>query len=108
MNLDSSRTPGPDCISVVVIKNCQLELSYILLELFNKCLKEFCFSDWWKVSLVVHVFKNDGKRSTAENYHPFSILSVVSEVFEKRVINKIVNHLTVVKKCAFFLIPVWF
>ena len=27
MNLDLSRASGPDCIPVVVLKNCELELS---------------------------------------------------------------------------------
>ena len=45
MNLDLSKTSGPDCVSVVVLKNCEPELSYILAELFNKCLKESCFPD---------------------------------------------------------------
>ena len=40
MNLDLSKPSVPDCIPVVVLKNCKLELSYILAELFNKCLKE--------------------------------------------------------------------
>ena len=31
MNLDLSKTSGPDCISVVVLKNCKPELSYILV-----------------------------------------------------------------------------
>ena len=57
MNLDLSKASGPDCIPVVVLKNCEPELSYILAELFNKCLKESCFPDCWKVSLVVLVFK---------------------------------------------------
>ena len=35
MNLDLSQAPGPDCIPVVVLKNCELERSYILAELFN-------------------------------------------------------------------------
>ena len=61
MNLDSSKTSGPDCIPVVVLKNCEPELSYILAELFNMCLKESCFPDCWKVSLVVPVFKNVGE-----------------------------------------------
>ena len=38
MNLDLSKASGPDCILVVVLKNCKPELSYILAELFNKCL----------------------------------------------------------------------
>ena len=45
MNLDLSKASGPDCIAVVVLKNCEPELSYILAELFNKCLKETCFPD---------------------------------------------------------------
>ena len=38
---DLSKTSGPDCIPVVVLKNCEPELSYILAKLFNMCLKEF-------------------------------------------------------------------
>ena len=42
---------------------------------------------------MVPVFKNVGKRSTAKNYCPVSLLSVVSKVFEKLVNNRIVDHL---------------
>ena len=56
MNLDSSKVSGPDCIPVVALKECESELSYILAELFNMYLKESCFPDCWKVSLVVPVF----------------------------------------------------
>ena len=92
---------GPDRIPVVVLNNCEPELSYILAKLFSRCLKESSFPDCWKVSLVVPVFKNVGKRSTAQNYHPVSLLSVVSKVFEKLVNNRIVDHL---EKCGLFLI----
>ena len=92
-NLDSSKASGPDCVLVMVLKNCEPELSYILAELFNMSLKESCFPDCWKVSLVVPVFKNVGERSTAKNYRPVSLLSVVSKVFKKLVNNRIVDHL---------------
>ena len=88
MNLDSSKASGPDCIPVVVLKNCDPELSYILAELFNTCLKESCFPDCWKVSSVVLVFKNVVERSTAKNHRPVSLLSVVSKAFEKHVNKK--------------------
>ena len=45
MNLDLSKASGPDCIPVVFLKNCEPELSYILAEIFKKCLEESCFSD---------------------------------------------------------------
>ena len=63
MNPDLSKASGPDCIPVVVLKNCEPELSYILADLFNKCLKMSCFPDCWKVSSVVPVFKNVGERA---------------------------------------------
>ena len=85
-NLGSSKVSGPDCIPMVVLKNCEPELSYILAERFNMCLKE-------------SVFKNSGEMSTAKNYRPVSLLSVVSRVFEKLLNNKIVDHL---EKCGLF------
>ena len=66
MNFDSSKASCPDCISLMILKNHDLELSYILSELFNMCLKESCFLDCWKASLVVSVFKNVGERSKAK------------------------------------------
>ena len=68
MNLDLPEASGPDCISVVVLKKCESELSCILPELFNKYLNESCFTDCWKVSPVVPVCKNVGERSTAKNH----------------------------------------
>ena len=75
-NLDSSKASDPNCILVVVLKNCESELSYILDELFSKHLKESCFPDCCKASLMVPVFKK-----------------VVCKVFEKLVNNKIIDQL---------------
>ena len=56
MNLDLSKASGPDCIPVVVLKNYEPKLSYILAALFNICLKESFFqiigrSHWWSLYL---------------------------------------------------------
>ena len=86
---------------MVVLKNCEPEISYILAELFNMCLKKSSFPDCWKVSLVVPVFKNVGERSPAKNYQSVSLLSVVSKVLEKLLYNRFVDHL---EKSGLFLI----
>ena len=52
INLDLSKASGTDCIPVVDLKNSEPELNFILVELFNKCLKEFCFPDCWKGFIV--------------------------------------------------------
>ena len=100
-NLDSSKASGPDCIPVVVLKNCEPELSYILAELFNMCLKESRFSNCWKVSLVFPVFKNVGERSTAKKFHPVSLLSLFSKVIEKLANNSTADQR---EKCSLFSI----
>ena len=101
MNLDLSMASGADCISLVVFKNCEPECLCIqyVSELFNMCLKESCFSDYWKVSLVVPVFKNVEERSTDKNYHHVSPLFAVSKAFEELVNNWLVNHR---EKCGVF------
>ena len=48
---------------------------------------------------MVPVFKNVGERSTAKNYRPVSLLSVVSNVFEELVNNRIADHLEI---CGLF------
>ena len=56
------------------------------------CLKESCFSNCWKVSSVVPVFKNVGKRTISKNYSLVSLLSVVSKVFKKLINSMNVDH----------------
>ena len=83
----------------MVLKNCEPELPYILAELFNICLKESCFTEFWKFPLVGPVFKDVGERSTVKNYHPVSPHSLDSKVFGKLVNNRTVDHL---EKCGLF------
>ena len=62
-------------------------------------LLESCFPDCYKVFSLVPVFKNVGEKSTAKNYRPVSLLSVVSKVFKRLVNNRIADHL---EKCGLF------
>ena len=95
LNLDSSKVSGPDCVPVVVLKNCESEPSYILPELFIMCLKESCLPDCRKVSLVVPVFKNVGERSTAKS----QLLVLFFVLKLKLVNNRTVDHQ---EKCGLF------
>ena len=94
-NLDLSKASGPDCILVVVLKNCEPELSYILAELFNVCLKGPCFQivrrfHWWSLYL-----RMPGKglllKTTALLFFLWLVKSEVN--------NKIVDHLEI---CGLF------
>ena len=104
MNLDFLKASGPDCIPVVVLKNCEPELSSLQAQLFNKCRNESCFPDCWKVSSVVPLFKNVcwGKGlllKTATLLVFFLWLVFFLVAFDKFVNNRIVDHL---EKCDLF------
>ena len=94
-NFGSSKASGPHCIPVVVLKNCDLEISYILAGLFNTYLLESCFPDCWKVISVSLYLRMLGERSTPKT----TVLSVVSKIFKKLVNNRLVDHLKKVVFC---------
>ena len=87
-NLDSSKACVPDFIDVMSLRKCESEVSYILSKLFNMCLEESCFSDCWKVSSVVPVFKNVGEGSIAKKCSPVNLLSAVSSKIFKKLLNR--------------------
>ena len=81
-------------------KALEPELSNILVKLFKKCQKEYCFPDCWKDWSMVPVFENLRERSTAKNYHLVSLFSVVSKIYEKLANNKLIDNL---EKCGLFI-----
>ena len=95
-NLDLLKASGPDCILVVVLKNCEPQLSYVLDDLFNMCLQGFVFPDCWKVSSEVPVLEVYHKKLPPCLIFP----SVVSKVFKKLANNRFNDHL---EKCGLFL-----
>ena len=54
-NLHLLKASGPNCILVVVLKNCEPQISYVLDDLFNMCVQKFVFPGCWNVSSEVPV-----------------------------------------------------
>lgn len=69
--LDSSKTSGLDCTSVVVF-----DLKFLTYWLISKSLLDSCFCVLCKVSLLLY-------GSETKNYCPVSLLSAVSRIFEE-------------------------
>ena len=85
----------PDCIPVMVLKNCEP----ILAELFTICLKECCFPDCLKVSLWIPIFKNFWERSTAKTTTLLVFFLWLVKSLKNLKNNRIVDHL---EKCSLF------
>ena len=99
ISVNFSEVFDPNCIPVVVLAKCEPELSYIQAEMSDMCLKESCFTDWWKILSVVPVFQNVGEKSLAKNYHLVCVLSVTRKIFEKLADNTLADR---PYKCDFF------
>lgn len=58
----------------------------------NKCLELETFSGTLKIAKVTLVFKA-GNKSDGNNYSPFSVLPLISKIFEKVIHSRLLKHL---------------
>ncbi|VVC36760.1 Reverse transcriptase domain [Cinara cedri] len=90
-NNDSA--PGPDGISINVIKKLKDFISFILEKTFNRILKEGIIPDSFKNSLISPIYKGKGSKSDFMNYRPISLLNAFSKIFEKAINARLINYL---------------
>ena len=62
-------------------------LTYVI----NLSLKQGIFPDSLKVAKVIPIFKQ-GSRSLCNNYRPISVLSALSKIFERCILNQLIFH----------------
>ena len=98
-NLDLSKASGPDCMPVVVLKNCGPEIPYIIAELFNECLRQSCFPVLKGITDGPSIEEGLHLKTTVCRLCRRRLSSFFSKIFEKLINNGIVDNL---EKCIFF------
>ena len=91
-SLDPNKAPVPDSLHPKILKECAEEFAQSLCFLFSKSLCVGLLPDDWKRANVTPVFKK-GVKSEIPNYRPISLLSIVSKVCEKCVLNHLLPGL---------------
>ena len=90
-HLDNNKAHGPDGIPARLLTETAFEIAPSLCALFNKSLRSGTIPDDWKLATIVPVHKR-GEKSHVENYRSISLLSLISKVLERCVLNNIKHH----------------
>ncbi|KAI5704617.1 hypothetical protein M8J75_007284 [Diaphorina citri] len=82
-SLKNKKAPGEDKIQGIVIKNLPLNITNILLDIYNSCLHHNYFPQAWKNSNVVPIFKPNKDKQDPSSYRPISLLALFGKMLEK-------------------------
>lgn len=80
--LRNNSSPGPDGITVQLIKTVHLYIIKPLRHIINLTFNTFKIPKDWKVSVVTPVYKS-GDRANLTNYRPISLINNLGKIFEK-------------------------
>ena len=89
--LDEAKATGPDKIPALLLKNCAVNISSSLCQLFNKSLSCGILPSEWKLANISPIPKRNPIHDVT-NYRPISLLSLVSKVFELCIYNRLIEH----------------
>ena len=90
--LQSDKSPGPDGVHPMLLKECAKFLANPLSKIFKKSLDSGTIPQDWKQADIAPIFKK-GNRTDAANYRPVSLTSVVCKVMESLIKQQLVRHL---------------
>jgi hypothetical protein len=90
-SLDEAKVTGPDKIPALLLKNCAVNISSSLCQLFNKSLSCVILPSEWKLANISPIPKRNPIHDVT-NYRPISLLSLVSKVFERCIYNRLIEH----------------
>lgn len=88
--MKDKRAPGYDGIKSEVVKRTFGRTKGVLLDLYNKMLREGVFPEAWKEGIVKVFLKGEGKDpSKAKSYRPVTLLPVLGKIGERMVVKRI-------------------
>ena len=87
------KSPGPDGIHPLPLKETATEVSPMLTHIFQQSLSTGMLPTQWKHAYVTPIFKK-GAKTDPINYRPVSLTSVVSKSMEHILASQIMQHLS--------------
>uniref|UniRef100_A0A6M2DRL9 Putative rna-directed dna polymerase from mobile element jockey n=1 Tax=Xenopsylla cheopis TaxID=163159 RepID=A0A6M2DRL9_XENCH len=87
--LKSGKSPGPDQINSTMIKNLPEKAVRYITILFNSIIRLETYPQKWKLAKIILIPKPGKDPYELSSYRPISLLSSVSKLFERLLLNRI-------------------
>ena len=99
--LDASKATGIDNISARLVKLSSKVIKKPLTQILNNCIKNAKFPDDMKFGKITPLYKppkqgKKGSRLDNKCYRPVSVLTTFSKIFERYVLNEILDHVNTI------------
>ena len=92
--LAKRKSPGLDKITNITTKHLPFPVVKALTEITNEILTQQKFPKVWKTAKVVVIHKKGKDKSNPENYRPISLLSTLSKLVERVILNRLNDEIT--------------
>ena len=90
--LNPTKSSGPDNMHPKLFKELSDIIAEPLSEVFRKSIEEGVLPQCWKNANITAIFKK-GDKSSASNYRPISLTSILVKILEKIIREAIVDHM---------------
>lgn len=89
----SFKSPGPDGIQNILLKNLPASAIEWLAKLFDKCLHLNYWPSNFKTAKVIPILKSGKASSDAHSYRPISLLNATGKILEKLIYNRLTTFI---------------
>ena len=96
--MNPNKSPGPDGFHPRVLKELAHELSETLAMIFDKSLQQGIIPEDWRDAQVTPPFKK-GEKANPSNYRPVSLTSILCNVMEGIVRDKVMKQHSLLTSC---------
>lgn len=88
-NIDPKKAPGYDLITGKTLQQLPEKGFLFLTQLFNSIMRLGHFPSQWKLAQITMVLKPGKEPENVQSYRPISLLPIVSKVFEKLILTRL-------------------